>query len=69
MQHPHDNAGRGVAAVAFQVQLALEGLVDRLDDLPQGAEQLRPGPRGLTLAGRAQQPYPQAANAAWNWRP
>jgi hypothetical protein len=29
----HDSGG-GVSAVSFQVELALEGVVDRLDDLP-----------------------------------
>jgi hypothetical protein len=42
--------------VSFKVELALEGLVDRLDDLPQRLEQLRSGPLGLALAGRPQQP-------------
>jgi hypothetical protein len=37
----------GAAAVAFQVQLALEGLVDRLDELPQRLEQLRARPLGF----------------------
>jgi len=49
--------------VAFQIQLALEALVDRLDDLPQRAEQVRAGPLGLALAGRAQQPHPAVASA------
>src|SRR6266545_1154944 len=57
LQHPHGHSCRGVAAVAFQVQLALEGLVDRLDDLPQRAEQPRAGPAGLAGTGRAQQPH------------
>ena len=69
LQHPHNDPRRSVAAVAFQIQLALEGLVDRLDDLPQRAEQVRAGPLGLALAGRAQQPDPWAASAASNWRP
>jgi hypothetical protein len=37
------------------VDMALEGLADRLDDLPQRLEQLRSGPLGLALAGRTQQ--------------
>jgi hypothetical protein len=48
----------GVAAVAFQVELALEGLVDRLDDLPQRPEQVGSGRLRLAHAGRAQQPHP-----------
>jgi hypothetical protein len=33
LQHPDRDPHTGAAAVAFQVQLALEGLVDRLDQL------------------------------------
>src|ERR1035438_3079561 len=42
--------------VAFEIELAFEGLVDRLDDLPQRLEQVRSGPLALALAGRPQQP-------------
>jgi hypothetical protein len=45
----------GVASVLFQVELALEGVVDRFDDLPQWCEELGSGPRGLALAGWSQQ--------------
>jgi hypothetical protein len=51
LQHPHQHPCRGVATMAFQVQLAFEGLVDRLDDLPQRPQQVRAGPDGLALAG------------------
>jgi hypothetical protein len=44
-----------VAAVAFQVELAFEGVVDRLDDLAQGPEELGACPWRLALAGRAQE--------------
>jgi hypothetical protein len=44
-----------VAAVLFEVELAFEGVVDRLDHLPQRLEQARSGPRRLAGAGRAQQ--------------
>src|SRR6266536_2541486 len=54
LQHAHDDTRRGVPAVAFQVELALEGVVDRLDDLPQRLEQVRTGPLRLALARRAQ---------------
>src|ERR687897_2595926 len=47
--------GGGVTAVLLQVELALEGVVDGLDDLAQRLEELAPGPRVLALAGRAQQ--------------
>src|SRR6266542_3350010 len=57
LQHARDHACRGVPTVAFQVELAFEGVVDRLDDLPQRAEQVRAGPVGFALASRAQQPH------------
>jgi hypothetical protein len=44
-----------VAAVAFQVELAFEGVVDRFDDLAQRLEEPGAGPFGLAVAGRAQQ--------------
>src|SRR6266704_4780915 len=58
LQHTRDDPCRGVPTVAFQVELAFEGVVDRLDDLPQRAEQVRAGPVGFALASRTQQPYP-----------
>ena len=42
--------------MAFQVKLALEGLVDRFDDLPQRFEKPGAGPFWLAFAGRPQQP-------------
>jgi hypothetical protein len=54
LQDPDRDADPGAAAVAFQVQLALEGLVDRLDELPQRLEQLRAGSLGFALANRPQ---------------
>jgi hypothetical protein len=53
----HDPGG-GVPAVAFEVELALEHVVDRLDDLSQGFEESGAGACGFTLAGRAQQVDP-----------
>lgn len=50
-----DHAGRGVPAMAFEVKLALEGVVDRLDDLAQWLEELIAGTAALACAGRAQQ--------------
>ncbi len=41
LQDADDHSGRGVAAMAFEVELGLEGLVDRLDGLAQGLEQVR----------------------------
>ena len=58
LHDPYPDPGRGVAAVLFEVELALEGVVDRLDDLPQWFEELGAGPFGLTFAGRAQQVQP-----------
>ncbi len=45
--------------MSLEVELTLEGLVDRLDDLPQWLEQLRSWPLGLAVAGRPQQPDAQ----------
>jgi hypothetical protein len=45
-----------VPAVAFEVELALEGLIDRFDGLAQWLEQVRAGAFVFALAGRAQQP-------------
>ena len=56
LQDAHHDSGGGVAAVSFEVELAFEGLVDRLDGLAQRLEQVRAGAFGLALAGRAQQP-------------
>lgn len=64
----HHPAG-GAAPVAFEVELAFEGLVDRLDDLPQRLEQLRPGALGLALAGRPQQPDAPLRELALEARP
>jgi hypothetical protein len=41
--------------VQFQVELAFEGVEDRLDGLPQGWEQRGAGPVGFPAAGAAQQ--------------
>lgn len=51
---PDRDAGHGASAVAFQVQLSLECLVDRLDDLAQRFEQGCARSRLLALAGLAQ---------------
>jgi hypothetical protein len=50
-QHP----GGGVPAVAIEVELAFEGVVDRFDDLPQRPEELGAGPGGFAVAGWAEQ--------------
>ena len=55
LQDADGDAGGGAAAVPFQVELALEGVVDRLDDLPQWFEQRGPGAFGLALASGPQQ--------------
>jgi hypothetical protein len=44
-----------VAAVALEVELAFEGVVDRFDDLAQRLEEPGAGPFGFAVAGRAQQ--------------
>ncbi len=53
LQDPDRDPHPGAAAMAFQVQLSLEGLVNPLDQLPQRPEQVRPGRSGSPLrAGR-----------------
>jgi hypothetical protein len=67
-QDPDRDPHRGVAAVAFQVQLALEGLVDRFDKLPQRPEQPRPGSSGRSRR-RARSPGTPISlpeGAAWD---
>ena len=54
LQDADKHASDGVPAVPFQVELTFEGLVDRLDGLAEGFEQVRAGAVGLALAGRAQ---------------
>jgi hypothetical protein len=44
-----------VAAVGFEIELTLEGVVDRFDDLPQRFEAPGTGSFGFAFAGRAQQ--------------
>jgi hypothetical protein len=41
------------SSVLFEVELSTEGLVDRLDDLPQWLEQESAGPLPFALAGRS----------------
>src|SRR5690242_19337335 len=52
---PGVQALRGPAAVSFEVKLALEGVVDRLDPLPDPAD--GPVPGCLILAVRADQAH------------
>jgi hypothetical protein len=56
LQDAHHDPGGRVPAGAFEVELALEGLIDRFDGLAQGLEQVRAGAFVFALAGRAQQP-------------
>nr|WP_170155094.1 hypothetical protein [Lentzea atacamensis] len=47
--------------MAFEVELAFEGLVDRLDGLAQRREQPCARPWGLVFAGLAHQHHPSGA--------
>jgi hypothetical protein len=58
LQHPDEHSAGGVPAVQFQVELAFEGVKDRLDGLAQRFEQRRPGAFGFAAAGPAQQGQP-----------
>ena len=49
------DALEGAAAVGFQIELAFEGVVDRLDQLADGLEQRLAVAGGLVLAGGPQQ--------------
>src|SRR5882757_10133795 len=55
LQDADGDAVDGAAAVLLEVELAFEGVVDGLDDLPQWLEVLPAGGLGLALAGRAEQ--------------
>lgn len=55
LQDPHDDARGSVAAVAFEVELAFERVVDRFDDLAQWFEEPAAWAVRLALAGRAEQ--------------
>lgn len=57
---PQDSDGDavdGVTAVLLKAELALEGVVDGLGDLPQGLEELRAGARGRTRPGEVDDPH------------
>ena len=45
------DAGHGLRAVTFEVELALEGVVDRFDDLAQWLEEPLSGSGLLAFAG------------------
>jgi hypothetical protein len=64
-QDPNAHPVDGATAMTFQVQLALEGVVDRLDELAKRPEPARAGPRGLTSLGRSQQVTPRPVRMAW----
>jgi len=49
------DAGEAAGGVAFQVELELEGLVDRLDDLTERPQELLAGAGGIFAEGRADQ--------------
>jgi hypothetical protein len=50
---PDGGALEGPPTMGFEVQLALEGVVDRFDQLADRFKQRLAGPGGLVLAGRA----------------
>jgi hypothetical protein len=54
LQDPDSYSADGAAPVLFQVELALEGFVDRLDDLAQGLKNRAPARSGSpSRAGRS----------------
>src|SRR2546423_7630863 len=56
--YPGVDARGGPAAVAFQVQLAFEGVVDRLDPLPDPADRSVPGRLVAPVRPDQAQPVP-----------
>src|SRR5438094_1613749 len=48
LQDPHGNTRHGASAVLFEVELALEGFVDRFDALPYRAQQATTRPFRFT---------------------
>jgi|ERR1039458_3224883 hypothetical protein len=62
LQDPDGYSADGVTAVLFQVELAFEGVVDRLDDLAEGLEVPGACPLRLALAGGPQEPDPRVGD-------
>jgi hypothetical protein len=48
------HTGKAATAVQFKVELAFQGVVDRLDELSDGGEQVLSGSRWAVAIGRAQ---------------
>ena len=69
MQDPDGDPGWGVPAVAFEVELTLEGVVDRLDDLPQGLKNRAPARSGSPRRAGRSSTSPAVANVVSNSRP
>jgi hypothetical protein len=63
------DSGDGASAVAFEVELGLEGVVDRFDDLPQWLEEALSGTGFFSLAAGRSRSIPASASAVSNWRP
>ena len=58
LQHPGDHSGLRPTPVVFEIELTLQGVVDRLDDLTEGLQE--PGTRAGLLVphGRSEQGGP-----------
>jgi len=56
LQDADQDAAWGVSAVLFEIELAFEGVKDRLDALAQWFEEPAAGSFGFALSGAAQQP-------------
>jgi hypothetical protein len=61
---PGAEAVDAAPAVQLEVELALEGVIDRLDQLPDRFEQVFAGARGAVAIGRAQQANPSLGEEA-----
>jgi len=69
LQDADQDAGRGVAAVLFQVELPFEGVEDGLDGLAEWCEEPSAGPFGFAFAGPAEQPDAVAGEVGFEVRP
>src|SRR5664279_164865 len=64
LQDSGHNAVRRVSSVSLQVELALQGLVDRLDELTEGLQEPRPRPGSLALLRRTDESRPLGGQEA-----
>src|SRR5664280_190940 len=69
LQHPGHDALGSVSSVSFQVELAFQGFVDRLDELRGGLQDPRTGSRSRAFLGRSDESCALAGKGARLIRP